>query len=276
MFDAEVYLGGGIGQPIAGAPAVKIADEGTWVHPPLGKWIIALLGVGPIGLRSIGWRLPSAIFGIAGVALLYLLALRLWGSVWWAGFSCAPPRARRAPYRPEPDGHARHLPHDVHHRGDLSPGARSRADGRPRTTRTLAPDRPTVRITVPAVGRVLPRGGGGDEMVGRLRALVRAGSLRRVGAPVTQGHRALGGGDRGDARRLVRGRAGLRVPAELRLVLLPARVRGGRLPQAANRHAALPASAHRSAAGELPPVDLAAPAASRPLLRPLRGSAGPA
>jgi dolichyl-phosphate-mannose-protein mannosyltransferase len=86
VYDAEVYLGGGIGQPIPG-PDVKIADEGTWVHPPMGKWIMALLGVGPIGLRPIGWRLPSAVFGIAGVALLYLLALRLWGSVWWAGFA---------------------------------------------------------------------------------------------------------------------------------------------------------------------------------------------
>lgn len=86
VYDAEVYLGGGIGQPIDDPPAVKIADEGTWVHPPLGKWIMALLGVGPLGLRSIGWRLPSAVFGIAGVALLYLLALRLWRSVWWAGF----------------------------------------------------------------------------------------------------------------------------------------------------------------------------------------------
>jgi dolichyl-phosphate-mannose--protein O-mannosyl transferase len=83
--DAEAYLGGGIGQPIQGAPLVKIADEGTWVHPPGGKWIIALLGVGPFGNRPIGWRLPSALFGIAGVALLYLLAFRLWRSVWWAG-----------------------------------------------------------------------------------------------------------------------------------------------------------------------------------------------
>jgi dolichyl-phosphate-mannose--protein O-mannosyl transferase len=87
VFDAEVYLGGGIGQPITGAPAVKIADEGTWVHPPMGKWIIALFGVGPMGLRSIGWRLPSALFGIAGVGLVYLLALRLWRSVWWAGLA---------------------------------------------------------------------------------------------------------------------------------------------------------------------------------------------
>lgn len=87
VFDAEVYLGGGIGQPVGTPPAVKIADEGTWVHPPMGKWMIALLGVGPLGMRSFGWRLPSALFGIAGVLLLYLLALQLWGSVWWAALA---------------------------------------------------------------------------------------------------------------------------------------------------------------------------------------------
>ncbi len=88
VFDAAAYLGGGTLDPIgADPPAVRIADEATWVHPPLGKWIIALLGIGPIGQRSIGWRLPSAVFGIAGVALLYLLALHLWRSVWWAGFA---------------------------------------------------------------------------------------------------------------------------------------------------------------------------------------------
>ena len=84
VFDAEAYLGGGFGQPLLPAPTVKIADEGTWVHPPLGKWLIALLGVGPVGARPLGWRLPSVVFGVAGVALLYLLALHLWGSIWWA------------------------------------------------------------------------------------------------------------------------------------------------------------------------------------------------
>jgi dolichyl-phosphate-mannose-protein mannosyltransferase len=87
VFDAEVYLGGGLGQPVGHQPEVKIADEGTWMHPPLGKWVIALAGVGPLGLRSIGWRLPSALFGIAGVVLLYFMALRLWKSVWWAGLA---------------------------------------------------------------------------------------------------------------------------------------------------------------------------------------------
>ncbi len=87
VFDAEAYLGGATLAPIGNPPPLRIADERTWVHPPLGKWIIALLGVGPLGLRSFGWRLPSALFGIAGVALLYLLALRLWRSIWWAGLA---------------------------------------------------------------------------------------------------------------------------------------------------------------------------------------------
>jgi dolichyl-phosphate-mannose--protein O-mannosyl transferase len=87
VLDASAYLGGGIGQPVGDPPAVKIADEGTWIHPPLGKWMMALLGIGPMGQRSIGWRLPSAVFGIAGVGLLYLLAFRLWRSEWWAGLA---------------------------------------------------------------------------------------------------------------------------------------------------------------------------------------------
>lgn len=86
-FDALAYLGGwqSTGEP--GDPAVKIDAETTWVHPPLGKWIIALGGVGPLGFRPIGWRLPSVIFGTAGVLLLYLLALELWRSVWWAALA---------------------------------------------------------------------------------------------------------------------------------------------------------------------------------------------
>jgi dolichyl-phosphate-mannose-protein mannosyltransferase len=88
VFDASAYLGGAIVDPIGDAPpTVRIADEATWVHPPLGKWIIALLGIGPMGQRAIGWRLPPAVFGTAGVALLYLLVLHLWRSVWWAGFA---------------------------------------------------------------------------------------------------------------------------------------------------------------------------------------------
>lgn len=87
IYDANAYLGGGYGLDVGTPPAVRIASEGTWVHPPLGKWAIALLGVGPFGLDPVGWRVPSVIFGVVGVLLLYLVALELWGSVWLAGFA---------------------------------------------------------------------------------------------------------------------------------------------------------------------------------------------
>jgi dolichyl-phosphate-mannose-protein mannosyltransferase len=84
--DAYDYLGSGydIGHP--DDPSYKMVGEITWVHPPLGKWMIAM-GVGPMGLHPLAWRLPSALFGTAAVLLVYLLALALWGSVWWAGLA---------------------------------------------------------------------------------------------------------------------------------------------------------------------------------------------
>ncbi|WP_217181814.1 dolichyl-phosphate-mannose--protein mannosyltransferase [Streptomyces sp. AC495_CC817] len=51
------------------------------VHPPLGKWLIALgmaLG-GPD--NSVGWRLATALLGTGAVLLTYLIARRLTGSV---------------------------------------------------------------------------------------------------------------------------------------------------------------------------------------------------
>ena len=88
VFDAAAYLNGGIGVPVSDPdpPPLTIRDEGTWVHPPLGKWAIAL-GVGPLGVHPLGWRLPSTAFGLAGVLLLYALGLELWGSPWWAGLA---------------------------------------------------------------------------------------------------------------------------------------------------------------------------------------------
>ena len=60
--------------------------EQTWVHPPLGKELISV-GVAPLGFTPVGWRLVPALFGVAAVLFLYLLALELWGSVWWAGLA---------------------------------------------------------------------------------------------------------------------------------------------------------------------------------------------
>lgn len=61
----------------AKSPHVNV--EYTWNHPPLALWLIAA-GVRLLGNGAWGWRLPSALFGSVGVALAYLLGLRLSGS----------------------------------------------------------------------------------------------------------------------------------------------------------------------------------------------------
>jgi dolichyl-phosphate-mannose-protein mannosyltransferase len=49
------------------------------VHPPLGKWLIAL-GIKAFGYDSFGWRLPSAVAGTIAVVVLVRLTRRLTGS----------------------------------------------------------------------------------------------------------------------------------------------------------------------------------------------------
>jgi len=44
-------------------------DTGAWVHPPLGKWAIAL-GELAFGTDSFGWRFSGVVFGTASVVLL--------------------------------------------------------------------------------------------------------------------------------------------------------------------------------------------------------------
>jgi dolichyl-phosphate-mannose--protein O-mannosyl transferase len=58
-----------------------LGDAAFVVHPPLGKWLIAsgMWLTGPD--QSTGWRLSTAILGIATVALLMLVAFKLFGSV---------------------------------------------------------------------------------------------------------------------------------------------------------------------------------------------------
>ncbi|MPQ99401.1 phospholipid carrier-dependent glycosyltransferase [Modestobacter sp. I12A-02628] len=52
------------------------------VHPPLGKWFIAL-GEQVFGYDSVGWRVPSAVAGTIAVVVLVRLARRLTGSTLW-------------------------------------------------------------------------------------------------------------------------------------------------------------------------------------------------
>ena len=58
-----------------------LGDAAFVVHPPLGKWLIAsgMWLIGPD--QATGWRLSTAILGIATVALLMLVAFKLFRSV---------------------------------------------------------------------------------------------------------------------------------------------------------------------------------------------------
>lgn len=55
-------------------------------HPPLGKDLIAL-GIALFGMTPFGWRVVGALFGVAMVPVLYLLALQLLKSHRWARFA---------------------------------------------------------------------------------------------------------------------------------------------------------------------------------------------
>ncbi|MGH2729994.1 MAG: dolichyl-phosphate-mannose--protein mannosyltransferase [Actinomycetota bacterium] len=54
----------------------EIDIETTQVHPPLGKWLIAV-GVRLFGFDSFGWRISAVVAGTITIALLYLLARRI-------------------------------------------------------------------------------------------------------------------------------------------------------------------------------------------------------
>lgn len=70
--DACVYLG--LPQAVCGQ-----AVEVSWMHPPLGKWLIST-GIAVFGFDPIGWRVAAAATGIALAAVAYVLCLRLTGS----------------------------------------------------------------------------------------------------------------------------------------------------------------------------------------------------
>ncbi|WP_225973227.1 dolichyl-phosphate-mannose--protein mannosyltransferase [Nesterenkonia natronophila] len=65
---------------LAGDP--QPTHEGAYVvHPPLGKWLIAL-GIIPFGVEeAMGWRFSSAVAGALGALLIALIAQRMFRSV---------------------------------------------------------------------------------------------------------------------------------------------------------------------------------------------------
>ena len=84
--DANGLLGANGFYGIYPHPPEALLGDTTWQHPPLGKMIL-VLGVGPIGSSPIGWRLPPAVFGIAGVLLVWFTGRVLWRSEWWSALA---------------------------------------------------------------------------------------------------------------------------------------------------------------------------------------------
>lgn len=56
------------------------------VHPPLGKWMIAI-GEAALGMNPAGWRISAALIGIAMVVLVHRIALRLFMNPWTAAIA---------------------------------------------------------------------------------------------------------------------------------------------------------------------------------------------
>jgi dolichyl-phosphate-mannose--protein O-mannosyl transferase len=57
-------------------------DVGSWVHPPLGKWEIAL-GIKAFGMDPWGWRFTSALAGTLVVLFTAMIAQLLFGKPVW-------------------------------------------------------------------------------------------------------------------------------------------------------------------------------------------------
>ena len=61
-------------------------DPAFVVHPPLGKWMIAI-GEWLFGMGPFGWRISAAIIGVIMVALVHRIALRLFRNRWTAALA---------------------------------------------------------------------------------------------------------------------------------------------------------------------------------------------
>jgi dolichyl-phosphate-mannose-protein mannosyltransferase len=84
---ACIYVGGSdrickIESPNERAFRKQEWDVGSFVHPPLGKWTIAL-GIKAFGMDPVGWRVGSALAGTLAVAGIALIAHLLFARPLW-------------------------------------------------------------------------------------------------------------------------------------------------------------------------------------------------
>lgn len=77
-YGVEWQVPEGGANPVNGAPV--LGDGAAYVvHPPLGKWMIAL-GELVFGYNPIGWRISAAVVGILSVLMITRIARRMFGS----------------------------------------------------------------------------------------------------------------------------------------------------------------------------------------------------
>ena len=80
MFDETYYATEGQELLDHGVEWEPSTNTGAYVvHPPLGKWLIAL-GIRLLGNNSLGWRLPTVVLGTLAVLILTRTAIRLFRS----------------------------------------------------------------------------------------------------------------------------------------------------------------------------------------------------
>jgi len=78
VFD-EVYYVDGARDFLQTGVEVDGASPEFIVHPPVGKWAIAI-GIKLFGDNSFGWRFSAALVGVLSVALVYAIAQQLFHS----------------------------------------------------------------------------------------------------------------------------------------------------------------------------------------------------
>ena len=78
VFD-EVYYVDGARDFLAYGVENQSGEAEFVVHPPLGKWLIAI-GIQIFGDNPFGWRFSAALFGLASVSLIYFITQSLFKS----------------------------------------------------------------------------------------------------------------------------------------------------------------------------------------------------
>ena len=86
--DACLYLGGSLKECDIKDSGERYwvkerGEVGSWVHPPMGKWMIAG-GEALFGNDPLGWRFSAALFGTLTCVLTAAIALLLFRSVLWS------------------------------------------------------------------------------------------------------------------------------------------------------------------------------------------------